>query len=303
MLGYFDGVHLGHRSLLTAAMKEKENFGGGITALSFLSLPKKEVITSPELKAMWLCHFGADSVIFAEFEKIKELSPEEFVIKILKERLMTSVAVCGYNYHFGKGGTADSSELYRLCEKHGIMCRIENKVTVLSDGKVLPVSSTLLRKYISGGQLDKAYSLSGHHFAVCEEVIHGRQFGRSVGLPTANQLPRDGFLLPPDGVYATYCKIDGKYYPAVTNLGKRPTFFGEGKRNSETHILGFSGDLYGKKLAVGFISLIRGEKKFGSADELVAEAERNKITAENIFIQNKDRLCLHDSEDISVTLL
>ena len=143
----------------------------------------------------------------------------------------------------------------------------------------------MIRRLISEGRITDADRLLGHAFEICGEVVHGRQFGRTVGLPTANILPPPHAVLPPDGVYSTFCHIGGKSYPSVTDIGVRPTFSGS-ERRIETHIIGFSGDLYGAPLTVGFISRQRGEIKFSSPEALVAEITRNADTAVEDFREN-----------------
>ncbi len=294
VLGYFDGVHRGHRALLSAARTLCREQDAGLVVWTFDSLPGKELLTPRALRVGWLLHYGAETVILDSFERVRELSPEAFVGQILDRALGSVACVCGYNYHFGFGGRADASELERLCRRQGILCRTAGEVRGELDGSPVTICSTLIRRLVAEGRLSDAASLLGHPFASCGEVIHGRRFGRTAGMPTANQRPHPHAVLPPDGVYATFCRIDGRYYPAVTNLGCRPTFFGEGERLSETHVLGYSGDLYGKDLAVGYLARIRGERRFDSPEELVREVERNKETARDLFSAQRERLSLPD---------
>ncbi len=291
VLGYFDGVHLGHRALISAASEEKKRIGdASVTVLSFDSLPEKKVITPKKLRVGWLKLFGAEKVILEDFSAVKDMSPEEFVAKTIKKRLSSVVCICGYNYHFGKGGFADSDELIRLAEKHDIGVRVVPKLELSPNEP--PICATSLRTILSEGRTELFYRIAGHHFATCGEVVRGRQYGRSVGLPTVNQLPDSNGILPPDGAYATYCRIDGKYYPSVTNIGVRPTFFPDGDKLLETHVIGFSGELYGKDIPVGYLKRIRGEKKFSSDAELVCEIERNINEAETLFREENARLLL-----------
>lgn len=292
VLGYFDGVHLGHRSLLAAAEKLRKEYGGRIAVWTFDALPGKDILTPSSLRAGWLLQYGADLVIFDSFERVKNMNPGRFTAEVLRENLGSLACVCGYNYHFGSGGAADAAELERLCRENGILCITAGEIKGYAEGKSVTVCSTLIRRLVSEGKLADAYSLLGHHFAACGEVVHGRQFGRTAGMPTINQLPPHNGIMPPDGVYATYCMIEGGYYPSVTNIGCRPTFFGNGEKISETHIIGYSGNLYGKNIPVGYIRRIRGEKKFDSAEELVREVERNIITAKKCFDAEQDKLCL-----------
>ncbi len=292
VLGYFDGVHRGHRSLLEAAGRIKKAKGGRIVVWTFDTLPGKDILTPSPLRAGWLLQYGAELVILDSFERVKGMSPERFASEILRDALGSLACVCGYNYHFGSGGLADAAELERLCRKSGMLCMTAGEIKGFAEGKNVTVCSTIIRRLVSEGKLADAYSLLGHHFASCGEVIHGRQFGRTAGMPTINQIPSHNCIMPPDGVYATYCLIEDKYYPSVTNIGCRPTFFGDGQKVAETHIIGYSGDLYGKNIPVGYLCRIRGERKFGSAEELVREVGKNIITAKEYFDAERDRLCL-----------
>ncbi len=222
VLGYFDGVHLGHRSLLAAAEKLRKEYGGRIAVWTFDALPGKDILTPSSLRAGWLLQYGADLVIFDSFERVKNMNPGRFTAEILRENLGSLACVCGYTYHFGSGGAA---ELERLCRENGILCITAGEIKGYAEGKSVTVCSTLIRRLVSEGKLADAYSLLGHHFAACGEVVHGRQFGRTAGMPTINQLPPHNGIMPPDGVYATYCMVEGGYYPSVTNIGWRPAPF------------------------------------------------------------------------------
>lgn len=290
LLGYFDGVHLGHQALISEAKRLASELNAKVAVWSFDSLPKGNLITPMPLRADWLVKYGVDTVILDSFDRVRNMSTGDFVSKLLKETLSAVGCVCGYNYHFGKGGFADSKELSKLCFENGIVCKTVGEVFADSESVRTSVSSTLIRQLISDGKMQEAYSLMGHHFVTFGEVIHGREVGRTIGIPTINQRVNQAFVLPPDGVYATYCMIEGKYYPSVTNVGCCPTFSGEFQRVFETHIIGFKGELYGKNIPVGYISRIREEIKFDSPEELVREVKRNIESSVLCFEKNKGRL-------------
>ncbi len=292
VLGYFDGVHLGHSALFKAAKQLKNECGLKITACSFDVLPYKKIITPAELRSGWLHELGADDIVYLSFDKVKDFSAEQFVSKILKDQLSSSAAVCGYNYHFGKGGSADAGKLAALCQQYSILPVTVAEFKSSCSENSGTVCSTYIRSLICKGNLELAFSLMGHHFATCGTVVHGRQFGRSAGFPTLNQIPDGRYALPPNGVYATYCKICGKYFPSVTNIGSRPTFFEGNSKNIETHIIGFSGDLYDKNIPVGYLSKIRNEIKFNSSEELVKQIQSDSEASLSIFNANKSKLLL-----------
>ena len=272
VLGFFDGVHIGHQALLSAAREMADGIGCPVAVRTFETLPGREYLTPPPLREKWLKRFGADAVIADSFSGLKDLDPESFVRDILISDTGAAACVCGYNYA-------------ALCRKYKIPCRTVGEVRAELDGEEIPVCSTVIRRLISKGRITDADRLLGHAFEICGEVVHGRQFGRTVGLPTANILPPPHAVLPPDGVYSTFCHIGGKSYPSVTDIGVRPTFSGS-ERRIETHIIGFSGDLYGAPLTVGFISRQRSEIKFSSPEALVAEITRNADTAVEDFREN-----------------
>lgn len=292
LLGYFDGVHLGHKALISEAKRLALELNASVVVWSFDTLPKGSLITPPPLRAKRLVEYGVDTVILDSFDRVRNMSAEDFVSKLLVGTLGAVGCVSGYNYHFGKGGSADSSKLFELCLENRIICKTVCEVFADLDLGRVTVSSTLIKQLISEGKMQEAYSLMGHHFVTFGEVIHGRKVGRAMGLPTVNQLPHEASVLPPDGVYATYCMIDGKIYPAVTNIGFRPTFEGDGQRLFETHIIGFDGNLYGKNLSIGYIERIRGEIKFDSPEELSKKAKKDVEEAVLCFEGHKEKLSM-----------
>lgn len=282
VLGFFDGVHLGHRALLSAARKLADSMGCSVTVRTFDLLPGKEYLTPPPLREKWLKHFGADRVITDSFSTMKGLDPRSFVRDILITDTKAVACVCGYNYHFGVGGIAGADILSALCREYGILCRTVGEVRAELNGRSVPVCSTEIRGFISNGRINEANKLLGHRFEICGEVVCGQQYGRTVGLPTANILPPPHSVLPPDGVYSTCCTIGETSYPSVTDIGVRPTFAGI-ERRIETHIIGYEGNLYNTLLTVGFIRRQRGEIRFDSPDSLVAEIRRNADSAVSDF--------------------
>ena len=288
VLGFFDGVHIGHQALLSAAREIADGIGCSVAVRTFDALPGREYLTPPPLREKWLKHFGADRVITDSFPALRNLDPQSFVRDILISGTGAAACVCGYNYHFGAGGKADADSLAALCRKYGIGCRTVGEVKAGLDGKTVSVCSTEIRRLIAEGRIADADRLLGHRFEICGEVIHGQQFGRTVGLPTANILPPTHAILPPDGVYSTCCEVGGVIYPSVTDIGVRPTFSGS-ERRIETHIIGFTGDLYGSSLTVGFLSRQRGEIKFSSPKELVAEIRCNASAAVEEWERSKEK--------------
>ena len=188
--------------------------------------------------------------------------------------------VCGEDYRFGKGGAGDTGTLAALCADAGI--GFETVPPVLADGE--KVSSTGIRELIRGGDIEGARRLLGHDLYYTLPVLHGKQLGRTIGFPTANQELPPFMARPKRGVYAGFACVGdtvhpfspGRLYPAITNIGVKPTVKADEAENMETHLIGFDGDLYGKAVRVYLNSYIRGERKFGSLDELREQLESDK---------------------------
>lgn len=206
---------------------------------------------------------GIEAVWLAEFEEIRHQSPEEFVKATLAQMGAVGVA-CGFNFRFGSRAMGDTDLLSRLCKEQGIDCRVLSPV--LQNG--VTVSSTEIRSRLSQGDMEGARRLLGRPWSITGVVAHGRAVGGKVlSSPTMNLPLTEPRQLPPFGVYFTRCLIDGVTYPAITNLGVRPTF-GESEVLAETHLLGASGDFYGKRVQVEFLAYHRAERRFADPREL-----------------------------------
>lgn len=277
VLGNFDGVHLGHKALLDEAVSLRRKTGMPVKVWTFSELPCKDSgakgqLIMPSYQREWyLRKYGADEICFEDFDNVKNMPPWEFADKILFGELGTKMCVCGFNYRFGKGGEGGSDTLLDIAKEYNAGCSVVDAVT--DDG--IPISSTRIRKLILEGNVEKAVKLLGHVFYTVSEVIHGKHLGRTWGFPTVNQIFSDKCVKLKNGVYASCAVIGGRLYPSVTNIGTCPTVTDSGKVVAETHILGFSGDLYGEKLCVGYLSRLRDEKKFESENDL-----RNAISAD-----------------------
>ena len=201
---------------------------------------------------------GIDYMFDVPFtEELMKTSPEDFVTEILVRKLKMMEAVCGFNYTFGYKAAGTYDYLKEMGDKLGFAVREVKPFKV--NGRV--VSSTLLRNLISRGRVDRCRSYMGRNYAATGTVVKGDQLGRTMGFPTCNLDIDASMVTPPAGSYITLCKVNDKYYHAVTNVGKKPTV-GKYHKNIETHILDFSGDLYGLKVRGCFLKRIRGEKKF-----------------------------------------
>ena len=279
-LGTFDGCHMAHKSVITAAVLAARREKKRSVAYTFKSLPKThgEIFTLEE-KIKAIKAQGVDYIALEDFESVRNLSPEEFFDSVLKGALKASSASCGYNYRFGKGAAGTPDTLNELFLKNGGgSVRICEKIEV--DG--LSVSSTRIRELIKAGEVEKLFSL-GTVYSVYSPVEYGKQLATKMGLPTINQRIPNGKIVPKNGVYITECEIGEDVYPGVTNVGVRPTTDENGEINIETHIVGYNGMLYGSYIRVNFYKFLRDERKFSSNEELFSEIERNKQAAISYF--------------------
>lgn len=291
-LGNFDGVHLGHRRLIDAAVKKKKElsatFADLFCGVFFFRDPPSEIlggvatpqITTLEEKLTLFADAGLDYAFVADFPALMNLDPKVFVRDVLKARCHCLYAVCGYNFSFGKQAAGHSDTLCSLMEGNALVVDCVQK-----DG--LPVSSSRIRALLCEGDVAAAKRLLGHPYAFESLVVHGKHLGNRLGFPTVNQNFPEKLLIPKRGIYATAVCIDGLFYPAVTNIGLRPTVEPCGKINCETHIIGYDGDLYGRSLAVEFIDFIREEKKFDNVDALIGQIRKDALLSKTIFEKTK----------------
>lgn len=275
-LGNFDGMHIGHMAVLNRA-KSFEKTGLTPVAVLFDEHSRKLIegsappmLTLPQERDKIISKNGL-KIVTLPFAEIKQLSPAEFVEEILIKQLHAAVVCCGFNYRFGKNAVGDAEMMNKLCRERGIDCCVVDEV----DFEGQPVSSTEIRSLIENGQIEKANRILGRSFGFCSTVIDGDKRGRKLGFPTINQEIPSELVLPKFGVYETAVTVLGKKYKGITNIGKRPTV-GTDKILGETHILDFSGNIYGETVDIRLKRFIRPEKKFSSFEELARQIEADK---------------------------
>ena len=271
-LGTFDGVHAGHKAVLSAAA----NSGLRSIAVAFrippkiFSLNEGIIITDEPLKTRLIKETGIKEIDYLDFEKVKDLSAEDFFFS-LKKTYNPQLIVCGYNYTFGKGGKGNVKLLRELCNKSDIALKVIDSVCAGD----IPISSTYIRELLKNGNIKEANRLLPTAFSVTASVIHGERRGRKMDFPTFNQRYPLNMQAVKRGVYFTSTVIDGKTYFGMTNIGYRPTFPLD-YTICETHLFDFRGDLYDKTLTLTLIDFIREEKHFASLNELKASIEKDK---------------------------
>ncbi len=268
-LGTFDGLHKGHRAVLSLPEDS-------IKIAVVFPLPPKAVLSGEPCaimtereKAQALKKVGIDEIFTLDFNKVKDMPPE-FFLEFLKEKFSPDLISCGFNYHFGKNAAGNTVMLSDFCNKNGIELNCHGAVY---DGGE-PVSSTRIRQYLKNGEIEKANGLLTFPFSFTAEVISGDRRGRTIGFPTVNQKYPMVLIPLKFGVYKSKILIDGKEYEGITNIGIRPTF----KTDyiiSETYIIDFSGDLYGKEITTVPTRFVRGEVEFSSVEELKNQIERD----------------------------
>lgn len=268
-LGTFDGIHKGHLAVLKSAINSKADKRIVVT---FAAPPMKagaKLIMPEDIKEKEFLKLGFDEILLLDFEKVKDMSPTEFLDMLFSKYNVKSIS-CGFNYRFGKSALGTTETIKEYAEYHGAECKIIEPVYYKDE----PISSTRIRAAIEKGDITVANDMLGFPFFLESEVISGDARGRKMGFPTANQIPNKDLAILKFGVYKTETEFEGKKYKSITNIGIRPTYKTESPL-AETHIIGFSGELYGKKLKVSFLEFIREEKKFSGLDEVKRQIEKD----------------------------
>ena len=285
-LGTFDGCHLGHLSVLNAALNEAKKRRIKCAVYTFENIPRSSIerkdvpcIFTLDEKIKFIRKIGIDYIAIDNLENVRNMSGEEFFENVLKKSLHAACASCGFNYRFGKGAKWDSRDLCAFFEKAGGSVRISEEV--IAFGK--PLCSTLIREMIEKGEVEKILEFSPP-YSIYAKVMHGKMLGRAIGIPTVNQKIPEGKVIPARGVYITECEIGEDVYPAVTNVGVRPTTDGkDAPENVETHIIGYEGNLYSSFVRVNFYRFLRSEKKFSSVEELKNQILLDEKSAKEYF--------------------
>lgn len=283
-LGLFDGVHLGHRAVLKAAEEQAANgLMPCVFTFSSLFAEKKGgagYIYGDEEKSFLLTEdCGMERVFSHSFGDICGLDGESFAGDILCGEMNAAFVCCGNDFRFGRGASCGIAELRSFGERFGFA--VQTVEDVYCGGR--RVSSTEIRSMLSEGDIESANAFLGEPYTIMKKVSRGAQLGRSIGFPTANQVFGEGQLVPRYGVYASKARINGKWYPSVTDIGRKPTVDYGGAPLAETYIHGFSGDLYGITLQVELLRFLRPEAKFASVEELRRQIAADAETALNIL--------------------
>jgi riboflavin kinase/FMN adenylyltransferase len=230
---------------------------------------------SLEERLRWLAHAGAQKIVVAKSEPaLLNIEAERFVEEVLVRRFHPIHIVEGPSFGFGRGRKGDPELLLRLADRFGFRVRVVEPMMVCIEGCGTPmVSSSLVRKFLTQGQVDEAAQCLGRPYALIGDVVEGDRRGRTIGAPTANLAVADQ-LVPGDGVYSGRAVVSGGAYPAAISIGRTPTFDGADRR-IEAHLLDFRGELYGVSLRLEFGSRLRDQRTFDSADALARQIQRD----------------------------
>lgn len=284
-LGFFDGVHLGHRALLDACLYLAQANDCKAGAVTFLGHPDTLVfgvtpplINTPADRRKLLTDFGMKQIVELPFDMEMMQMPWRDFLDMLVARHGATGFVCGDDFVFGHRGQGNTARIKEYCQEHGFDCRIVHQV--MYEGTV--VSSTYIRTLLEAGDVETAGRFLGHPHVLSGEVVSGRRIGRTLGIPTANLLLPEGLVTLPHGVYACIAITEGQRRLAVTNIGSRPTVGGH-RVTVEPWILDFDGDLYGKTLMLEFHKFLRPERKFDSLEELKAQIQSDAVQTQLFF--------------------
>ncbi|MBI2843832.1 MAG: bifunctional riboflavin kinase/FAD synthetase [Armatimonadetes bacterium] len=286
-IGMFDGVHLGHRSLLAVLQSEAERIGCPAVVLTFdrhpleLLAPERAplYINTLEQRIQILDEAGADLIVMEPFDReLADLSPEEFVDRILVERLRAAAVVVGTDFRFGRKRAGDIDLLRKHGKEKGF--RVVGVEPTTLHGA--PVSSTRIRNAIARGDVESAARLLGRPFVLLGRVVRGSGLGRKLGFPTANIEVAPRQIVPKDGIYAVRVSVGNQSFRGACSIGIRPTIERAG-RAIEVHIDGFSGNIYEAEIAVVFYWRLRDEMKFENFESLAAQIARDLEAARKML--------------------
>lgn len=282
-IGTFDGVHLGHQAVFKQMVDKARQIGGETVVITFFPHPRivispsdnrLRLITSQEDKIEHLRRSNIDNLIIINFTKeFSHTSSEDFIKDYVVRYIQPAILVIGYDHHFGSNRSGDFDTLSKLgMEFHFAVEKINEQ-----DIEDITISSTKIRSALQQGDIKLANKLLGYSYSTSGIVTHGDSIGRTLGFPTANiSIKPEYQLIEKTGVYATIAKVDGKDYPSMTYIGRRPTISNGLPTSTETYIMDFDGDLYGKEIRVTFVDRVRDEMIFDNLERLKSQIQEDK---------------------------
>ncbi len=282
-LGTFDGIHAGHRKIIEEVVARSSFYGGRNFLITFDPHPRSvvsrnnkiQILSTLAEKLKLLEQIGIQNVLVIKFTKeFSQLSAAEFFQKYVLKGIGIRQIVIGHDHHFGKGRDGDETKLRELGKANDFKVTTVDAVNIDS----MVVSSTKIRNLLIAGDIKTANLFLERYYSFSGKVVKGDKRGRELGFPTANiEVDNPDKLLPAIGIYAVefFINSDNKKYTGVMSIGKRPTFYDEGKLTTEVFIFDFDQDIYGAEVTVNVVDRIRGEEKFSSAEELVKQMNKD----------------------------
>lgn len=289
VLGFFDGVHLGHQALINAGRKKADKEGYQLAVMTFnrhpglvfSSIHPRDIqyLTTSKQKQEEMEKLDVDLYYEVEFTSaFGALIPEDFITQYIVN-LNAEVVVAGYDYTFGPPKETSMSLLEDLADNRFEVITIKEQR--LDSGQ--EISSTAIRKYLVEGEIEKANQLLGRPYATTGYVIHGMARGRQLGYPTANVYPDQELLIPAIGVYASKVCVQGQWHDAMTSIGYNVTFGDSKEYTIEVHILDFDQEIYGENVTIHWYEYMRGEEKFDSMEDLVIQLNQDEVDTREIL--------------------
>ena len=280
-IGFFDGVHLGHRFLIQQVKVAATQTGWQSSIITFPVHPRQviqsefqpQLLSSPEEKIELLASTGVDNCILLPFTReLSQLTAYEFM-QLLYDKYKVRMLVIGYDHRFGHNRAETFEDYCRYGRELGIHIMQASAYTQEQD----KVSSSAIRRALQTGDIRTATKFLGYHYYLEGTVVDGYKVGRKIGFPTANlRVDFPNKLIPSIGVYAVYVYVNGEKHKGMLNIGYRPTINNGTDLSIEVHILDFQGDIYHQKMRIEFIDFLRPEEKFNSVDELVLQMQKDK---------------------------
>ena len=290
-LGFFDGVHLGHRAVLQRTVSYAQTMGMTACAFTFAASSlrikqgaKLRYLYSDAQKLALLEQCGIESVYSPDFSRLRDDDGAQFCRRVLQERFHAKAVFCGKDFRFGAKAAWDFQDLCRFGETYGFS--VEPIPPVCYDGAV--ISSTRIRQALSDGAVELAAALLGAPYCICGSVIHGAALGRTHAVPTINLPFAPGQLVPKYGVYVSRTHTRQGVFASVTNVGTKPTVSDRHTVGAETFLLDFSGNLYEHPCKVELLTFLREEEKFSDTDALYAQIREDTMRTREYFDQRSE---------------
>ena len=287
-IGFFDGVHLGHRFLIQQVKVAATQTGWQSSIITFPVHPRQviqsefqpQLLSSPEEKIELLASTGVDNCILLPFTReLSQLTAYEFM-QLLYDKYKVRMLVIGYDHRFGHNRAETFEDYCRYGRELGIHIMQASAYTQEQD----KVSSSAIRRALQTGDIRTATKFLGYHYYLEGTVVDGYKVGRKIGFPTANlRVDFPNKLIPSIGVYAVYVYVNGEKHKGMLNIGYCPTINNGTDLSIEVHILDFQGDIYHQKMRIEFIDFLRPEEKFNSVDELVLQMQKDKVATFSAF--------------------